>query len=89
MDNFETLPYDKCLHFTIFDIKGQRSREWSRDHHQSNNLIYTLFHPLMRNANGHTALKLMVLYERQPFLLFKVDCTIFKSIVNINDIYNY
>ena len=43
----------------------------------------------MRNANGQRALKMMVLYERQTFLLFKADCTILKSIVDVNDVCNY
>ena len=87
--NLETLPYDKCLRFMTFDIKGQWSRDRSHHHQQSQNLIYTLLHPPMVNANGHTALKLMVSYEGQTFLLYKVDWTIFKLIVNVNDIYNY
>ena len=76
MDYLETLQNGKCSIFTIFDTKGQRSHERSRDHHQSKDLIYTLFDPPMRNANGHTAIKPMVLYERQTRLLFNVDCTI-------------
>ena len=88
MDNFETLQYGKCSFFTLFDIKGQRSHERSRDHHQYNNLIYTLFDPPMRNANGHTALNAKVLYERYILLLFTVECTILKSFITVYDISN-
>ena len=68
MNNFATLLYGRCSTFTLFDIKGQRSHERSRDHHQIKNLIYTLFDPPMRNANGHTAPNAMVLHERHILL---------------------
>ena len=81
MDNLETLQYGKCLFFTFLDVKGQRSNERSRDHHHSKNLIYTLFDPPMRNANGHTAHNAMVLYERHIIVLFNTECTILKSFI--------
>ena len=88
MDNLETLPYGRSSIFKLFDTKGQRSHERSRDHHQIKNFIYTLFDPPMRNANGHTAFKAMVLYERHILLLFNVECTILKSFITVYDIYN-
>ena len=56
-----------------FDIKGQWSRDRSHHHQQLQNLIYTLLHPPVRNANGHNAFKLMDSYGGQTFLLHKVD----------------
>ena len=86
MNNLETLQYGKCPIFTLFGIKGQRSHERSRDHHQYKNVIYTLIDPPMRNANGHTALNAMVLHKRHILLLFNVECTILKSFINVYNI---